>query len=117
MAETAKLDVLVDGLTFPEGPRWHDGKFWFSDFYSRRVLAADQTGKLETIVEVPQRPSGLGWTRDGKKGLMYFRDPSGNLFEIYCGKDIPQAAHFPRGVKQGGSYATDYAGLFYEWHG
>ena len=57
------------------------------------------------------------WTRDGKKGLMYFRDPSGNLFEIYCGKDIPQAAQFPRGVKQGGSYATDYSGLFYDWQG
>ena len=57
------------------------------------------------------------WTRDGRKGLMYFRDPSGNLFEIYCGKDLPQAAKFPRGAKQGGSYATDYAGLFYEWNG
>ena len=57
------------------------------------------------------------WSRDGKKGLMYFRDPSGNLFEIYCGKDIPQAASFPRGAKQGGSYVTDYAGLFYQWKG
>ena len=57
------------------------------------------------------------WTRDGKKGLMYFRDPSGNLFEIYCGKDIPQASNFPRGAKQGGYYVTDYAGLFYEWNG
>lgn len=57
------------------------------------------------------------WTRDGQKGLMYFRDPSGNLFEIYCGKDIPQAAQFPRGVKQGGSYATDYGSLFYQWQG
>ena len=57
------------------------------------------------------------WTRDGKKGLMYFRDPSGNLFEIYCGKDIPQAAQFPLGVKQGGRYATDYSGLFYQWPG
>jgi hypothetical protein len=57
------------------------------------------------------------WTRDGKKGLMYFRDPSGNLFEIYCGKDIPQAAQFPRGIKQGGSYATDYSQLFYDWQG
>ncbi|HYA27429.1 MAG TPA: VOC family protein, partial [Acidobacteriota bacterium] len=40
------------------------------------------------------------WTRDGKKGLMYFRDPSGNLLEIYCGKDLPQAANFPRRIKQ-----------------
>ena len=66
MADAATLDVLVDGLTFPEGPRWHGGRLWFSDFYSHRVLAADRTGRLETIVEVPQRPSGLGWTRDGK---------------------------------------------------
>ena len=57
------------------------------------------------------------WTRDGKKGLMYFRDPSGNLLEIYCNKDIPQAANFPRGAKQGGEYVTDYASLFYQWKG
>ena len=57
------------------------------------------------------------WTRDGKKGLMYFRDPSGNLFEIYCGKDLAAARTFPRGAKQGGSYVTDYAGLFYDWQG
>jgi sugar lactone lactonase YvrE len=58
--------VLVDGLSFPEGPRWRDGRLWFSDFYTQRVLAVDTGGRLSTIVEVPQRPSGLGWTRDGK---------------------------------------------------
>lgn len=58
-------NVVVDGLTFPEAPRWHDGKLWFSDFYSHRVLTVDTTGRLETVVEVPQRPSGLGFTADG----------------------------------------------------
>jgi sugar lactone lactonase YvrE len=58
-------DVLVDGLTFPEAPRWRDGKLWFSDFYSHRVLTVDLTGHLETVVEVSQRPSGLGWRPDG----------------------------------------------------
>jgi sugar lactone lactonase YvrE len=57
--------VLVDGLTFPEAPRWRDGKLWFSDFYSHRVLTVDPAGRLETVVEVPQRPSGLGWRPDG----------------------------------------------------
>jgi len=57
------------------------------------------------------------WTRDGKKGLMYFRDPSGNLLEIYCGADFPAAATFPRGSKQGGRYTTDYASLYYDWRG
>src|SRR5262245_40106648 len=57
------------------------------------------------------------WTRDGKKGLMYFRDPSGNLFEVYCGTDLAMAREFPRGAKQGGRYVTDYANLFYDWRG
>jgi catechol 2,3-dioxygenase-like lactoylglutathione lyase family enzyme len=56
------------------------------------------------------------WTRDGKKALMYFRDPSGNLLEIYCSGDFPAASTFPRGIKQGGSYRTDYASLYYDWH-
>ncbi len=59
------LATLLDGLTFPEGPRWHDGRLWFSDFYTHRVLAVSPDGTVETILEVPQRPSGLGWTPDG----------------------------------------------------
>ncbi len=62
---TIKLDTLLDGLTFGEGPRWHGGKLWFSDFYSHRVMTVDLAGKAETILEVPQRPSGLGWTPSG----------------------------------------------------
>ena len=59
------LATLLDGLTFPEGPRWHDGRLWFSDFYTHRVLAVSPDGTVETILEIPQRPSGLGWTPDG----------------------------------------------------
>jgi len=57
------------------------------------------------------------WTRDGKKALMYFRDPSGNLLEVYCSGNFPAAADFPRGVKQGGKYATPLANLYYDWRG
>src|SRR4051794_19153862 len=60
-----KVEMLLDGITFPEGPRWRDGKLWFSDFYTHRVLTVDLNGRAKTVVEVPQRPSGLGWTRDG----------------------------------------------------
>jgi catechol 2,3-dioxygenase-like lactoylglutathione lyase family enzyme len=56
------------------------------------------------------------WTRDGIKGLLYFRDPTGNLFEMYCPK-LKEAASFARGAKQGGSYAIDFAGLNYQWNG
>jgi catechol 2,3-dioxygenase-like lactoylglutathione lyase family enzyme len=56
------------------------------------------------------------WTRDGIKGLLYFRDPTGNLFEMYCPK-LKEADSFVRGAKQGGSYAIDFAGLNYQWNG
>ncbi|NQV58944.1 MAG: SMP-30/gluconolactonase/LRE family protein [Alphaproteobacteria bacterium] len=63
---TDQPKVLLDDLTFPEGPRWHDGRLWFSDFYAHEVVAVDIAGKRETIVEVPGQPSGLGWTPDGR---------------------------------------------------
>jgi sugar lactone lactonase YvrE len=65
MSRESDTQILLEGLTFPEGPRWRDGKLWFSDFYSHRVIRVDLDGRAETVAEVPQRPSGLGWTPDG----------------------------------------------------
>src|SRR5262249_23737713 len=42
--------VLLDGLVFPEGPRWHDGKLWFSDIFASKVMAVDLDGHADTIV-------------------------------------------------------------------
>lgn len=58
--------VLIDGLVFPESPRWHSGKLWFSDQDAHRVMTVDLNGNAETVVEVPGRPSGLGWLPDGR---------------------------------------------------
>lgn len=62
---TRKTTVLVDGLGFPEGPRWHDGKLWFSDFRLRRVSTLGLDGELNTVFELDDQPSGLGWLPDG----------------------------------------------------
>ncbi len=56
---------LLRDLTFTEAPRWHQGRLWFSDFYSHRVIAVAPDGTAETIVTVPNQPSGLGWRPDG----------------------------------------------------
>lgn len=58
--------VILDGLIFPEGPRWHDERLWFSDQHDKRVVAMDVDGTAETIVDVPQQASGLGWLPDGR---------------------------------------------------
>ncbi|MGC2442946.1 SMP-30/gluconolactonase/LRE family protein, partial [Candidatus Binatus sp.] len=68
------LKVLIDGLAFPEGPRWHDGKFYFSDMHAHQVLAVDMAGRREVICEVPNRPSGLGWLPDGRMLVVSMTD-------------------------------------------
>ena len=71
---TKRTRILMDGLTFGEGPRWHDGKFYFSDFYSHKVFSLDMEGNSEVIVEVPGQPSGLGWMPDGTMLIVSMKD-------------------------------------------
>ncbi len=59
-------DILADGLYFGEGPRWHQGKLWFSDFYDHAVKTVDADGNVETMVVLEDQPSGLGWLPDGR---------------------------------------------------
>jgi sugar lactone lactonase YvrE len=68
------LKVLIDGLAFPEGPRWHDEKFFFSDMHAHQVIAVDMAGKRKVICEVPNRPSGLGWLPDGRMLVVSMTD-------------------------------------------
>ena len=62
----SELELLVDGLDFGEGPRWHDGRLWYSDFYQHRVYAVSPGGARETILDLgSEQPSGLRWMPDG----------------------------------------------------
>ena len=61
-----KFETLISGLSFAECPRWHDGRLYFSDFYTQRVMAVALDGRVETIAQVPARPSGLGFLPDGQ---------------------------------------------------
>jgi sugar lactone lactonase YvrE len=60
------LAPVLDGLCFPEGPRWHEGRLWFSDMHALEVRSLDPaTGDSRVEVHVPGQPSGLGWRPDG----------------------------------------------------
>jgi sugar lactone lactonase YvrE len=69
-----EAEVLLGGLGFAEGPRWHDGRLWFSDMGAARVMAVDLDGRAEVVLEVPTRPSGLGWLPDGRLLVVSMRD-------------------------------------------
>jgi len=70
----AELKKLLGGLCFPEGPRWHDGKLFFSDMHAHRVMSVTLDGKAENIVDVPNAPSGLGWLPDGRMLIVSMYD-------------------------------------------
>jgi sugar lactone lactonase YvrE len=62
---TRAVRTLAEGIYFGEGPRWHQGRLWFSDFYAHRICSVSLDGDLRTELELEGRPSGLGWMPDG----------------------------------------------------
>lgn len=77
-----EMSVVLETLSFLEGPRWRGatgsgGRIWVSDFYTHRVLSADEDGlHLRTEADVPGQPSGLGWLPDGRVLIVSMRDRS-----------------------------------------
>lgn len=61
----ASIEVVYEGLDFGEGPRWHDGRLWVSDFFTHRVLSFGLTGDARVELELDDQPSGLGWLPTG----------------------------------------------------
>jgi sugar lactone lactonase YvrE len=68
-----KTEILVEGLFFGEGPRWHEGRLWFSDFYDHAVKSTDLAGEVRTELTLDDQPSGLGWLPDGRLLLVSMR--------------------------------------------
>src|SRR5262249_29505070 len=69
------VTTLATGFRFLEAPRWHDGRIWFSDFYTLQVVSASEDGSdLREEATVAQQPSGLGWLPDGRLLIGSMRD-------------------------------------------
>src|SRR4051794_35195103 len=69
-----ELRPLVEGGAYFEGPRWHEGRWWVSDFYRQAVYAYAPDGTEERVLEVAGQPSGLGWLPDGSLLAVSMRD-------------------------------------------
>jgi sugar lactone lactonase YvrE len=108
--------VLADGIYFGEGPRWRDGRLWFSDFYAHAVKSVSEAGDLRTEFEIDDQPSGLGWQPDGSllvvsmtKRRVLRRTPDGaigihadlrHIADFHCNDMVVDAA--------GGAYVGNF---------
>lgn len=63
MTAAVEPQPFVDGIVFGEGPRWHNGRLWFTDGFAGKVYSAGASGDLTVEAEI-DRASGLGWLPD-----------------------------------------------------
>ncbi|HYZ91177.1 MAG TPA: SMP-30/gluconolactonase/LRE family protein [Actinomycetota bacterium] len=113
---------LIEGLGFPEGPRWRDGRLWFSDFLSKKVHTLDLSGHFTEVVAVPNVPSGLGWLPDGRLLIVSMEDRKVMRLEgggeLVVHADLSPYARYPCndmvvdafGRAYVGNFGFDYAG-------
>jgi sugar lactone lactonase YvrE len=83
------LKTLLGGLAFAEGPRWREGRLWFSDMHVGEVIAMSPAGERETIYTHEGPVSGLGWLPDGRMLVVSMNDHRLLRFE----KDGTVATH------------------------
>jgi sugar lactone lactonase YvrE len=80
------MTVLMDGISFGESPRWHDGRLWFSDWGANQVIALDPDGDHEVVVSVPSFPMCIDFLPDGRllvvdsaQRRLLRREPDGSM--------------------------------------
>jgi sugar lactone lactonase YvrE len=84
----AKVQQLLDGLSFGESLRWHSGRLWLADWGAQEIMAVDARGRPEVMarVDFPAFPMCIDWLPDGRllivdarDGRLLRREPDGSL--------------------------------------
>ena len=59
------MDTLITGLAMGESARWHDGRFWCSDWVAGEILAVDLDGATTVVARSTSSPFCFDWRDDG----------------------------------------------------
>jgi sugar lactone lactonase YvrE len=66
-AAPPELHTMMTGLAFPESPRWHGDRLWFSDWGAQEIMSIDLAGRSEVIVsDVRSFPFCIDFLPDGR---------------------------------------------------
>jgi hypothetical protein len=64
------MDVLCSGYGLVESPRWHEGRRWFIDWTGGQIVAVDDSGATEVILEHRSLPMCFDFLPDGRLVLV-----------------------------------------------
>jgi sugar lactone lactonase YvrE len=94
----SETHTLLTGLTFGESPRWHDGRFWFSNWVAQEIVAVDLEGRSEVILRLPfaEYPFSIDWLPDGRLLIVSSSDQP-LLRQEPDGRLAPHATNLARG--------------------
>ncbi len=110
--------VFADDFVFLEGPRWRGGALWVSDMWGYKVHRITEDGTVADVVEVPDRPSGLGFMPNGDPLIVSMADRSvyryvGGTLELHAAlgdtvrADINDMVVDPEGRAYVGNFGYD----------
>lgn len=57
--------IIADGSALTESPRWHEGKLWYVDVPTHRLLTVDLQGNQELVAEFEDRLQAVDFLPDG----------------------------------------------------
>jgi catechol 2,3-dioxygenase-like lactoylglutathione lyase family enzyme len=103
-------DIIIGLSEQPQGWTGADDEYPHYALYLDGANFESMKNWLERC-SVPNYP----YRRDAT-ALIYFRDPSGNLFELYCDGGYPGITSLPLAPRRGGQ-AIDFRALNYLWAG
>jgi hypothetical protein len=107
--EIAGIDISFNAQ--PSGWTGRDAAFPYYAF----AIAPEHFLPMKAHLEaygVPTHPISTDATG---AAYLYFRDPAGNLFQLYCADGLPDAAALSPGTLAGADYQVDFAALNYDW--
>jgi len=121
MGERA-IRTLLEGGGFFEAPRWHEARWWVSDFYRQVVMTVAPDGSTADVMSVAPQPSGLGWMPDGsllvvsmKDHRLLRRSPAGEVslhadLAAHCGGYLNDMVLDSHGRAYVGEFGFDFQG-------
>ena len=105
--DTARPSRSSTASIFGEGPRWHDGRLWYSDFYARggllgrperRTVARARRARASPRASAGSPTAACSWSRCSSERILRL-EPDGTL--VHARRPQP-VGHLPRQRHGGG---------------